>query len=60
MQTVRAKFTCNTKIPSDRLDFHDVGVGSLKDALQAAFEAGQTTGYWKSSNKPSNKQEKST
>jgi hypothetical protein len=26
---------------SDRLDFHDVGVGSLKDALQAAFEAGQ-------------------
>lgn len=26
---------------SDRLDFHDVGVGSLKVALQAAFEAGQ-------------------
>jgi hypothetical protein len=26
---------------SDRLDFHEVGVASLKNALQAAFEAGQ-------------------
>lgn len=26
---------------SDRLDFHEVSVGSLKDALKAAFEAGQ-------------------
>jgi hypothetical protein len=25
---------------SDRLDFHDVGVGCLLDALNAAFEAG--------------------
>ena len=26
---------------SDRLDFHEVGVGSLKDALRAAYEAGR-------------------
>jgi hypothetical protein len=26
---------------SDSLDFHEVGVWSVKDALQAAFEAGQ-------------------
>lgn len=26
---------------SDRLDFHEVGVASLKAALQAAFEAGK-------------------
>lgn len=26
---------------SDRLDFHEVGVGSLRDALEAAFRAGQ-------------------
>jgi hypothetical protein len=26
---------------SDRLDFHDVGVGCLLDALTAAFEAGR-------------------
>jgi hypothetical protein len=28
----------------DRLDFHDVGVASLKDALQEAFLAGATCG----------------
>lgn len=28
----------------DRLDFHDVGVWSLRDALQAAFEAGLAEG----------------
>ena len=27
---------------SDRLDFHDVGVVSLKDALLEAYKAGQT------------------
>lgn len=43
---------------SDRLDFYDVGVGSLKDALRAAFEVGQNTGYWEASNKPSNQQGK--
>ena len=26
---------------SDRLDFHEVGVGSLKDALLAAYNAGR-------------------
>ena len=26
---------------SDRLDFHDLCVGSIRDALKAAFEAGQ-------------------
>lgn len=28
----------------DRLDFHDVGVASLKDALREAFLAGATCG----------------
>jgi hypothetical protein len=29
---------------SDSLDFHDVGVGSLRRALEDAFIAGMTTG----------------
>ncbi|MFZ3017293.1 MAG: hypothetical protein WA056_02400 [Gallionella sp.] len=29
---------------SDRLDFHDVGVASLKEALHAAFDAGVAVG----------------
>lgn len=29
---------------SDRLDFHDVGVGSLQDALEAAYLAGMEAG----------------
>jgi len=29
---------------SDRLDFHDVGVASLKDALEAAYRAGLEQG----------------
>ncbi len=29
---------------SDRLDFHEVGVGSLKDALEAAYRAGMDAG----------------
>lgn len=29
---------------SDRLDFYDLGVRSLEDALKAAFEAGQKAG----------------
>jgi hypothetical protein len=28
----------------DSLDFHDVGVGCVRDALQAAFEAGLAEG----------------
>lgn len=28
---------------SDSLDFHDVAVWSVKDALEAAFEAGRKT-----------------
>ena len=28
---------------SDSLDFHDVSVWALKDALQAAYEAGQSS-----------------
>lgn len=40
----------NLRIPTlkvrgrDRLDFHDVGVASLKDALREAFLAGATCG----------------
>ncbi len=30
---------------SDRLDFHDVAVWCLRDALEAAFKAGAETGY---------------
>ena len=30
---------------SDSLDFHDVGVGSLRRALEDAFLAGMTCGY---------------
>ena len=26
---------------SDRLDFHDLGVGQIKEALRAAYRAGQ-------------------
>lgn len=29
---------------SDGLDFHDVAVWSIKDALEAAFEAGRKAG----------------
>ena len=29
---------------SDRLDFHDVAVWCLRDALEAAFKAGMETG----------------
>jgi hypothetical protein len=27
----------------DRLDFHDLGVGSIRDALEAAYEAGRAS-----------------
>ncbi len=30
---------------SDRLDFHDVAVWCLRDALEAAFKAGVEVGY---------------
>lgn len=30
---------------SDRLDFHDVAVWCLRDALEAAFKAGVEAGY---------------
>jgi hypothetical protein len=30
---------------SDRLDFHDVAVWCLRDALEAAFKAGVEMGY---------------
>jgi len=30
---------------SDRLDFHEVAVWSLRDALEAAFKAGVEVGY---------------
>jgi hypothetical protein len=28
---------------SDRLDFYELGVGQIKDALQAAYEAGRAS-----------------
>jgi len=29
----------------DRLDFHDVSVGSIRKALEAAYKAGHNEGY---------------
>lgn len=42
-QTILGIETLDTR-NSDRLDFHDVAVWSIKAALQAAFEAGQQAG----------------
>ena len=39
-QTILGLETLDTR-NSDRLDFHDLAVWSIKAALQAAFEAGQ-------------------
>lgn len=42
-QTILGLETLDTR-NSDRLDFHDLAVWSIKAALQAAFEAGQQAG----------------
>lgn len=38
---------------ADRLDFHEVAVWSLRDALEAAFQAGVTAGKAKPKAAPS-------